>query len=79
MIILVLTIFMLHKFCHEFFHFKGVQAQTLANFYLAFESELTIIPVMNKIDLKVARPDEVSKQMQTMFDLKESEIIRVSF
>ena len=58
---------------------KGIQAQTLANFYLAFENELTIIPVMNKIDLKVARPDEVSEQMQTMFDVKDNEIIRVCF
>ena len=56
---------------------QGVQAQTLANFYLAFEAELAIIPVMNKIDLKVARPDEVAKQMQTLFDIKESDILRV--
>lgn len=56
---------------------QGVQAQTLANFYLAFEAELAIIPVMNKIDLKVARPDQVAKQMQTLFDIKESDILRV--
>lgn len=56
---------------------QGVQAQTVANFYLAFESELTIIPVMNKIDLKVARPDEVEEQITSMFDFKPEEVLRV--
>ena len=57
---------------------QGVQAQTVANFYLAFEAELTIIPVMNKIDLKVARPDVVTKQMENLFDFHRDEILRVS-
>ena len=57
---------------------QGVQAQTVANFYLAFEAELTIIPVMNKIDLKVARPDVVTKQMVNLFDFHPDEILRVS-
>ena len=55
-----------------------MQAQTVANFYLAFEAELTIIPVMNKIDLKVARPDIVEKQMANLFDFQAGEILRVS-
>ena len=57
---------------------QGVQAQTVANFYLAFEAELTIVPVMNKIDLKVARPEVVTKQIEKMFDFKREEILRVS-
>ena len=56
---------------------QGVQAQTLANFYLAFEAELAIIPVMNKIDLKAAKPEEVAKQMNTLFDVNPSDILRV--
>lgn len=57
---------------------QGVQAQTVANFYLAFEAELAIIPVMNKIDLKVARPDVVTKQMENLFDFHRDEILRIS-
>ena len=56
---------------------QGVQAQTVANFYLAFEQELAIIPVMNKIDLKVARPDEVAEQIQNLFDVPNEDILRV--
>ncbi|KAK1563712.1 hypothetical protein Q3G72_031618 [Acer saccharum] len=48
---------------------QGVQAQTVANFYLAFESNLTIIPVINKIDQPTADPDRVKAQLKSMFDL----------
>ena len=58
---------------------QGVQAQTVANFYLAFEKELAIIPVMNKIDLKVAKPEETEEQMCSLFDFTPEEILRVSF
>ena len=57
---------------------QGVQAQTVANFYLAFESELHMIPVINKIDLKNAQPDEVQQQLETLFDFKRDEVLRVS-
>ncbi|KAF8390246.1 hypothetical protein HHK36_024771 [Tetracentron sinense] len=49
---------------------QGVQAQTVANFYLAFESNLTIIPIINKIDQPTADPDRVKAQLKSMFDLE---------
>jgi len=60
-----------------FFFNQGVQAQTVANFYLAFEAELSILPVMNKIDLKVARPEAVLKQIKNVFDIDPEEVIKV--
>ncbi len=44
--------------------FQGVEAQTVANAYAAMEHDLTIIPVINKIDLKHARVDEVTEEME---------------
>ena len=43
---------------------QGVEAQTLANVYVALDNDLEIIPVINKIDLPVARPDEVKQQIE---------------
>ncbi|XP_067844342.1 translation factor GUF1, mitochondrial isoform X2 [Heptranchias perlo] len=57
---------------------QGIQAQTVANFFLAFESQLTIIPVINKIDLKHAEPDRVEKQIEKVFDIPKEECIRIS-
>lgn len=57
---------------------QGVQAQTMANFYLAFEQNLTIIPVINKIDMANADVDRVSKEMIQVFDFKPEEIIKAS-
>ncbi|EFA01635.2 translation factor GUF1 homolog, mitochondrial isoform X2 [Tribolium castaneum] len=56
----------------------GVQAQTVANFYLAFGKDLTIVPVLNKIDLKNADPDRVTKQLQSLFDIEPQEVLRIS-
>lgn len=56
----------------------GVQAQTVANFYLAFGNDLVIVPVLNKIDLKNADPERVSKQLETLFDIDPKEILKVS-
>ena len=56
----------------------GVQAQTVANFYLAFGADLTIIPVINKIDLKNADPERVVTQLNTLFDFEENEILKIS-
>src|SRR5580700_3529591 len=47
---------------------QGVQAQTMANFYLAFEQDLTIIPVLNKIDLPTADPERVTNELHNLFD-----------
>ncbi|XP_062332559.1 translation factor Guf1, mitochondrial [Osmerus eperlanus] len=57
---------------------QGIQAQTVANFYLAFEAQLTIIPVINKIDLKNADPERVEKQIEKVFDIPREECIRIS-
>ena len=57
---------------------QGVQAQTMANFYLAFEQDLAIIPVINKIDLPTADIPRVFREMNTLFDFKKDEIIEAS-
>ncbi|XP_024025549.1 translation factor GUF1 homolog, mitochondrial isoform X1 [Morus notabilis] len=57
---------------------QGVQAQTVANFYLAFESNLTIIPVINKIDQPTADPDRVKAQIKSMFDLDPADALLTS-
>lgn len=57
---------------------QGVEAQTLANLYLAMENNLTIIPVINKIDLPNADPDKVKQELISMFGFKEDEIVLTS-
>ncbi|KAM7251460.1 hypothetical protein ACFE04_023343 [Oxalis oulophora] len=57
---------------------QGVQAQTVANFYLAFESNLTIIPVINKIDQPTADIDRVKAQLKSMFDLDPNDCLLTS-
>ncbi|KAF7248395.1 Translation factor GUF1, mitochondrial [Varanus komodoensis] len=57
---------------------EGIQAQTVANFYLAFEAQLSIIPVINKIDLKHADPERVENQIEKVFDIPKEDCIRVS-
>lgn len=56
----------------------GVQAQTVANFYLAFTKDLEIIPVLNKIDLKNANPDAVALQLQNLFGIEPKDIVKIS-
>mgnify|MGYP002621863037 CR=1 FL=1 len=57
---------------------QGVQAQTVANFYLAFAQGLTLVPVVNKIDLPTADVDRALEQLQTSFELDTSKAVRVS-
>ncbi len=57
---------------------QGVQAQTMANFYLAFEQDLTLIPVLNKIDLPNADPERIGQQIEQCFELNRSEILTCS-
>ncbi|NLF51863.1 MAG: elongation factor 4, partial [Leptolinea sp.] len=57
---------------------QGIEAQTLANLYLALESNLVIIPVINKIDLPSARPDEVAQDLSNLLGFAPDEIPRIS-
>lgn len=57
---------------------QGVEAQTVANFYLAFEKDLNIVPVANKVDLPHSQIDECREQMKEMFDFEPEEISGVS-
>jgi len=57
---------------------KGIQAQTLANLYLALEQDLEIIPVINKIDLAAARVKEVKADIVKLLGVKEDEILSIS-
>lgn len=57
---------------------QGIQAQTLANVYLAMEQDLTIIPVLNKVDLPAADVPRVSKEVINLLGCDESDIIKIS-
>ena len=56
----------------------GIQAQTIANFYLAFEAGLEIIPVINKIDMKTAKLNMVLEQLKKTLDFSKDQVIAVS-
>ncbi len=57
---------------------QGIQAQTLANVYLAMEQDLAIIPVLNKVDLPAADVPRVSRQVINLLGCREDEIIQIS-
>ena len=57
---------------------SGVQAQTLANLYLATDQNLEIIPVINKIDLPTAKPEERKKEIADLLGIDENEILMIS-
>ena len=57
---------------------QGVEAQTLANLYMAIDADLTIVPVLNKIDLASARPDEVAAEVTHILGGKPEDVLRVS-
>ncbi len=57
---------------------QGIEAQTLANAYLAVENNLTIIPVINKIDLPAANPERVKEEINKAFGISPEEVLLVS-
>ena len=57
---------------------QGIEAQTISNLYLALENDLTIIPVLNKIDLPSAEPDLIKEQIIDLLGCQKSEIIDAS-
>jgi GTP-binding protein LepA len=57
---------------------QGIEAQTLANLYIALENNLTVIPVLNKIDLPAADPEKYAKEIANLIGCDESDVLRVS-
>jgi len=57
---------------------QGVQAQTMANFFLAFEQNLEIIPAINKIDMANADPDRIAGEMLKAFDIHKQDLLHIS-
>jgi GTP-binding protein LepA len=57
---------------------QGIQAQTIANLYMALDHDLTIVPVVNKIDLKASRPQEVAEEIEELVGIPADEALFVS-
>ena len=57
---------------------QGIEAQTLASLYLAMENDLTIIPVLNKIDLPAAQPDKYAEELANLIGVEPEDVLRVS-
>ena len=57
---------------------QGIEAQTLANVYLALEADLEIMPVINKIDLPSARPEEIAKEVEDIIGIEAQDAPRIS-
>lgn len=57
---------------------QGVQAQTVANFYLAFSQGLHLVPIINKIDLQSAEPERALEQIRDTFELDPGKAVLVS-
>ncbi|GAA3806639.1 translation elongation factor 4 [Streptomyces chiangmaiensis] len=57
---------------------QGIEAQTLANLYLAMENDLTIIPVLNKIDLPAAQPEKFSEELANLIGCEPGDVLKVS-
>ncbi|HEV7755755.1 MAG TPA: translation elongation factor 4 [Mycobacteriales bacterium] len=57
---------------------QGIEAQTLANLYLAMENDLTIIPVLNKIDLPAAQPEKYAEELAHLIGCDPSDVLQVS-
>src|SRR5438876_9669645 len=57
---------------------QGIEAQTLANFHLARDAGLAIVPAINKIDLPAANPDRVAAELAALVGCEPDEVVRVS-
>ena len=57
---------------------QGIEAQTLANLYLAIENDLTIIPVLNKIDLPAAQPEKYAAELANLIGVEPEDVLKVS-
>lgn len=57
---------------------QGIEAQTVTNMYMAMEKDIEIIPVLSKIDIKSARPEEVNEEIVHILGVKEEEVLSVS-
>lgn len=57
---------------------QGIEAQTLSNVYLALEQDLEILPVLNKIDLPAARPDDIAQELEDLLGTNAEDILRIS-
>src|SRR5690554_2243957 len=57
---------------------QGIEAQTLANVYLAIEAGLEIVPVLNKIDLPAAQPDKIAQEVSNLLGCDPEDVLRVS-
>jgi len=57
---------------------QGVEAQTLANLYLALDQNLELVPVINKIDLPAARPQEIAKELEDLLGIPSEDMIPIS-
>ncbi|WP_030381690.1 MULTISPECIES: translation elongation factor 4 [unclassified Streptomyces] len=57
---------------------QGIEAQTLANLYLAMENDLTIIPVLNKIDLPAAQPEKFAEELANLIGCDPGDVLKVS-
>ncbi len=57
---------------------QGIEAQTIANLYMALDHDLDIVAVVNKIDLALARPDEVAQELDDLIGIPADQVLRVS-
>ena len=56
---------------------QGIQAQTLANCYLALENDLTIVPCLNKIDLPAADPERAAQEIEHVLGLAAEDVLKI--
>lgn len=57
---------------------QGIEAQTLANVYLALDNDLELLPVVNKIDLPAAEPERVKQELEDVIGLNQDDVVLAS-